>query len=142
MASTVSRSVVLALEVLDAEALHRVSAIHASERFEMCLCAQIAKGVVPTFPCVVLPLPATRPNALAFSLVVAQYLLDSPADDVIFYGPVCQLLPAPIAGGRLGQLRDRYRHNGYKCATYFLRRASIVSLHSGEKAIFPVSGAV
>lgn len=88
MASTVSRSVVLALEVLDAEALHRALALHASERFEMCLCAQIAKGVVPTFPCVVLPLPATRPSALAFSLAVAQYLLDSPADDVIFYGPV------------------------------------------------------
>ena len=88
MASRMSRSVVLALEVLDAEALHRVSAIHASERFEMCLCAQIAKGVVPTFPCVVLPLPATRPSALAFSLAVAQYLLDSPAANVIFYGPV------------------------------------------------------
>ena len=88
MASTVFRSVILALEVLDAEASHRVSALYASERFEMCLCAQIANGVVPTFPCIVLPLRATRPSVLAFSLAVAQYLLESPEASVVFYGPV------------------------------------------------------
>ena len=130
MANTVSRSVVLALEVLDAEALHRVSAIHASERFEMCLCAQIAKGVVPTFPCVVLPLPATRPSALAFSHNGPDRL--SAANVVHPWARLAQLLPAPIAGGRFDQLRDRYRYHGYKCAAYFLQRASIVSFHSGE----------